>query len=160
MGNYKMCLCNALIKTPYCGKDNCKERRLPINNWMIGIAEQVAKRSSWPGTKVGCVVAKDGRIVSTGYNGTPRGWRGPENREHKKLFCHAEENAIVNAARYGISLEGCIFYLTISPCLQCARMMVNVGATIVVYKEIWDEHETTIDNLFTSLNIGFEQLST
>lgn len=129
--------------------------KLSIDGWLMGMASYVASRSSWPGMKVGCVVARNGRVVSTGYNGTPRGWKGSETKKEKEVFCHAEENAIVNAARYGISLEGCFFYVTVSPCVQCARMMVNVGAKAVLYGSLWDEHSDVVHNLLFDSGVKF-----
>lgn len=134
---------------------NGKAQRPTIDEWVIGMAEHVSSRSSWPGTKVGCVVTRDGRIVSTGYNGTPRKWKDSESRDNKAVFCHAEENAIVNAARHGISLEGCTFYVTLSPCITCARMMVNVGAVEVIYAELWEGHDTMIDAVFEFADVKF-----
>ena len=121
------------------------------------MAEHVATRSNWLGMKVGCVVARDGRIISTGYNGTPRGWYNDLARGAKAFYCHSEENSIVNAARYGISLEGCTFYITVSPCTPCARMMVNVGAKSIIYKELWDEHDPMVGQMLNDLGIGFER---
>lgn len=134
-----------------------KLTRPSVHVWLIGMAEHVATRSQWPGMKVGCVVAKDGRIISTGYNGTPRGWHNDLARDAKSFYSHAEENAIVNAARYGISLESCTFYTTISPCTPCARMIVNVGAKQIIYGELWDEHDPMVTQMLKDLGIGFER---
>jgi dCMP deaminase len=104
------------------------------------MAELVSTRSTWPRTKVGCVVTVDGIVLSTGYNGTPKGW--DESQETtKRHYCHAEENAIVQAARNGVALVGATFYTSMSPCLSCARMMVNVGAERVVFARRWDDPE-------------------
>jgi dCMP deaminase len=114
-----------------------------IDEYFMMMAEVTALRSSWGGTKVGCVATVDGMVRSTGYNGTPKGWTNDleKNKDNLRFFCHAEENAIVQAARAGVSLEGAVFYTTMSPCLTCARMIRNVGATMVVYGEAWDEPE-------------------
>lgn len=127
-----MCLCNFISP---------EQRRPDINEYFMAMAELVGTRSTWPGTHVGCVVAHDRQVVSTGYNGTPRGWHNNPGRASKKYFCHAEENAIVQAARQGIRLGGSVFYVSISPCMTCARMMVNVGASAVYYRKFWDDDE-------------------
>jgi len=115
--------------------------RPTIDQYLLGVACAVADRSDWPGTKVGAVTAKDGQILSTGYNGTPRGYRAKrkDKAELKRFVCHAEENSIVQAAKFGARLDGATFYVTLSPCLSCARMIVNVGASRVVYLKKWDD---------------------
>jgi dCMP deaminase len=142
----KMCLTNA-VKT-----------RPTVDEWMLGIAEAMSLRSSWPGTKVGCVAAVDARIVSTGYNGMPRGWLDSPDRSDKIYICHAEENVIVQAARYGISLAGAVFYTTMSPCLSCARMLVNVGAKRVVCAKLWERHDLSVTKVLNCADIMLEVL--
>ena len=132
--------------------------RPSIDQYLMGLAVVVKSRSDWPGTKVGCVAAFEGMVRSTGYNGTPKGWepakhlplekydegdraREIEPRMLKPYYCHAEENAIVQAARAGVKLEGCTFYSTLSCCLPCARMMVNAGAAGFVFLQEWDGQE-------------------
>ena len=92
-----------------------------------------------PSTKVGCiVVGEDREIRSTGFNGFPRGIADDserlEDREQKyPLICHAEENAIMHAARIGLSLKGCTAYVTWPPCTRCARSLIQAGVVEVVY---------------------------
>ncbi len=131
-----------------------------IDEYFMMMAEVVALRSSWNGTKVGCVVTVDGMVRSTGYNGTPKGWTNDleKSKDNLRFFCHAEENAIVQAARAGISLEGAVFYSTMSPCLACARMIRNVGAKALVYDEQWDEHEGKLAlNMLAKLGVQILQ---
>src|SRR5262249_46940060 len=92
---------------------------------------------------------KDGRIISTGYNGTPRKTKncfaggcprcnavGPSGQNLSECFCsHGEENAIVQAADHGISIKGSILFTTFSPCLACAKMIINAGVEEVVYNQ-------------------------
>lgn len=82
-------------------------------------------------------------VVSTGYNGTPRGWKNDMRKTalNKRYYCHAEENAIVQAARMGARTEGCVAYANVSPCLPCARMMVNAGIRKLFYGAAWDDPE-------------------
>lgn len=98
----------------------------------LRIANEVASFSKDPSTKVGCVLVKDRRIVSTGFNGFPRGIGDDLNRlsdrEKKYLYTvHAEANSVVAAALHGVSTEGCSAYVTFSPCCQCAAMLINAG---------------------------------
>jgi dCMP deaminase len=105
----------------------------------LNLAQHIATWSKDPSTKVGCVVVgPDREIRSTGFNGFPRGIEDSlerlENRNLKyPLICHAEENAIMHAARIGVSLRGCIAYVTWPPCTRCARSLVQAGISEVIY---------------------------
>jgi dCMP deaminase len=105
----------------------------------LALASHIADWSKDPSTQVGCVVVgPDREIRSTGFNGFPRGIEDSiarlENRELKyPLICHAEENAIMHAARIGISLKGCTAYVTWPPCSRCARSLIQAGVDEVVY---------------------------
>ena len=91
----------------------------------LKLAEHISGWSKDPSTKVGCVVVgEDREIRSTGFNGFPRGIADDSDRlsdRDKKypLICHAEENAIMHAARIGLSLKGCTAYVTWPPCTRC-----------------------------------------
>ena len=88
---------------------------------------------------MGCIiVGEDREIRSTGFNGFPRGIDDSlerlEDREQKyPLICHAEENAIMHAARIGVSLKGCTAFVTWPPCTRCARSLIQAGVVEVVY---------------------------
>ena len=105
----------------------------------IDLALHISGWSKDPSTKVGCVVVgEDREIRSTGFNGFPRGiddsMERLEDRELKyPLICHAEENAIMHAARIGISLKHCTAYVTWPPCTRCARSLIQAGVVEVVY---------------------------
>ena len=110
--------------------------------WDARFLELAAHISGWskdPSTKVGCiVVGTDREIRSTGFNGFPRGIEDDAerlgNREFKyPLICHAEENAIMHAARVGVSLRECTAYVTWPPCTRCARSLIQAGIVEVVY---------------------------
>ena len=107
----------------------------------VELAMHIANWSKDPSTKVGCVVVgEDREIRSTGFNGFPRGIADDaarlEDREQKyPLICHAEENAIMHAARIGLSLKGCTAYVTWPPCTRCARSLIQAGVVEVVYPE-------------------------
>jgi dCMP deaminase len=107
----------------------------------LGLAEHVAGWSKDPSTKVGCViVGPDREVRSTGFNGFPRGIADtPErlnNREIKyKLVVHGEMNAILHAARIGMSLKGCTAYTTLPSCSQCAIAIIQAGIVEAVYPD-------------------------
>ena len=109
--------------------------------WDIRFLELATHISEWskdPSTKVGCVVVgPDREIRSTGFNGFPRGIQDSDerltNRDLKyPLICHAEENAIMHAARIGLALKGCTAYVTWPPCTRCARSLIQAGVSEVV----------------------------
>ena len=105
----------------------------------IELAKHISQWSKDPSTKVGCVVVgEDREIRSTGFNGFPRGIKDDEDRlsdRSKKypLICHAEENAIMHAARVGVSLKGNTAYVTWPPCSRCTRSLIQAGVSEVIY---------------------------
>ena len=105
----------------------------------LDLATHISAWSKDPSTKVGCVVVgEDREIRSTGFNGFPRGIEDDAerlaDREQKyPLICHAEENAIMHAARTGVSLKGNIAYVTWPPCTRCTRSLIQAGVSEVVY---------------------------
>ena len=107
----------------------------------LELAKHIATWSKDPSTKVGCVVVgSDREIRSTGFNGFPRGISDDEGRltdRSKKypLICHAEENAIMHAARIGMTLKGCSAYVTWPPCCRCARSLIQAGVSEIVYPD-------------------------
>jgi dCMP deaminase len=117
------------------------------DEYFMSVARVVASRSNCVKRKVAAVVTIDRRIVSTGYNGTPRGVRncneggcprcnsfGPAGVDLGECLCsHGEENAITQAAYHGVSLRGATLYTTYCPCLLCTKMIINAGIAEVVY---------------------------
>jgi dCMP deaminase len=105
----------------------------------LGLAAHIATWSKDPSTQVGCVVVgSDREIRSTGFNGFPRGIEDDDDRlsdRAKKypLICHAEENAIMHAARIGMPLKGCTAFVTWPPCCRCARSLIQAGVSEVVF---------------------------
>lgn len=106
----------------------------------IQMCLDVAKWSNDKSTKCGCViVGPDREIRSTGYNGLPRNVEYTEERDQRPTkyayYCHAEENAITNAARVGVSLKDCRAYISAPPCANCARMLIQAGVREVFVPE-------------------------
>eukprot|EP00930_Biecheleria_cincta_P033143 TRINITY_DN22959_c0_g1_i1.p1 TRINITY_DN22959_c0_g1~~TRINITY_DN22959_c0_g1_i1.p1 ORF type:complete len:205 (+),score=31.30 TRINITY_DN22959_c0_g1_i1:33-647(+) len=104
----------------------------------IELASHISGWSKDPSTQVGCVVVgPDREIRSTGFNGLPRGIADSADRLTNRqlkypLICHAEENAIMHAARIGVALKGCTAFVTWPPCTRCARSLLQAGVTEVV----------------------------
>ena len=122
----------------------------------LALAEHIAAWSKDPSTKVGCVVVgADREIRSTGFNGFPRGIEDDSDRleDRKKkypLICHAEENAIMHAARIGMPLKGCSAYVTWPPCTRCARSLIQAGVSEVVFPEGCEIPERWTEDFETS----------
>ena len=120
-----------------------KHTRPSWNEYFLRIAEILATRSTCDRRNVGAVLVKNKAILSTGYNGAPRGLAHCDDAGHEIVegHCvrtvHAEANAIVQAARHGISVDGAIMYLTNSPCYDCFKMMVNGGVKEVIYRDFY-----------------------
>ncbi len=120
-----------------------RQEYLSWDEYFMGIAMLSAKRSKDPSTQVGaCIVNKDKRIMSMGYNGMPRlcsddefPWDKNENPlDSKYLYvCHAELNAILNCDRGNV--RDCICYTTLFPCNECAKAIIQSGIAEVVYME-------------------------
>ena len=131
------------------------------------IAQVVAKRSNCSRRQVAAVIVKDNHILSTGYNGTPRGVRNcfdggcPRCAGHAKsgtgleecLCVHAEQNAICQAARYGVNISGATIYITISPCLTCAKLIINSGIAEVVYGGDYTAFVSTVCEMFREAGV-------
>lgn len=111
------------------------------DEYFMNIAKAVASRSTCSRRSVGAVVVKDKRILATGYNGAPAGLRhcdhsgGADMRDgHCARSTHAEQNAIVQAAKYGTPIDGATIYCTDQPCLTCAKLLANAGVRRVVFE--------------------------
>lgn len=118
----------------------------------MNLATDLAQRSHCVKAQVGAVLTKDTRIISIGYNGPPAGTHNcdeefPEQgcpRDSKNscsLALHAEENAILYAVKNGATLEGATLYLTLSPCLSCARLIFSSGIKKVWFKNSYAEYK-------------------
>ncbi len=123
------------------------------DEYFLQLAGLVASRSTCLRRQVGAILVRDDRIISTGYNGAPRGLKhcletgclrekeGIPSGQRYELCrgVHAEQNAIINAAFYGVATEGATIYCTNQPCLICARMIINAGIVKVVHQGNFDD---------------------
>lgn len=122
--------------------------RASWDEYFMEIAEIVKTRSTCLRRQVGAVIVKDHRIITTGYNGAPAGLRHcteigcerqrlgvPSGERHELCRAlHAEQNAIIQAAKLGVSTEGATIYITLQPCVICAKMLINAGIERIVHK--------------------------
>ena len=133
-----------------------------LSHWdkrFLRIAEEVRLWSKDPGTKVGCVLVNDRRILSTGYNGFPQTISDDLDRYIDRDFklsitVHAEKNAILNAAKNGTKVQGSTLYVTFPPCSQCASAIIQAGVAQIVCPdpasapERWRSNFQAANNLF------------
>lgn len=116
-------------------KKICDER-ICWSDYFMSIAFLAASRSPCARLQVGCVLVKDNRVVATGYNGFTTG--APHvsrvHNGHEQMTVHAEQNAVADCAKRGISVDGCTAFVTHSPCVNCAKTLIAAGINRVVYK--------------------------
>ena len=114
-----------------------KNNRLSWDNYLISLAVLATKRSSCNRLQVGCVIVKENRVISTGYNGflsgSPHISRVVNN--HEQFTIHAEQNAICYAAKEGVSLRDSVAYVTHYPCINCFKLLIAAGIKEVKYLE-------------------------
>lgn len=129
------------------GRKNLSSTRPDWDRYFLDLCEAVARRATCDRGKSGCVIVKDKRIMTTGYVGAPAGLPHCDEVGHdmRKVFdndgnvtqhcvrtLHAEQNAIIQAARFGIPLEGATLFCKMTPCRTCAMMIINAGIKRVV----------------------------
>jgi dCMP deaminase len=112
-------------------------KQLKLDEVFINIAKEIGTLSYCTRSKVGAVLVKDGNVISFGYNGTPAGMDNAceENNVTKDEVIHAEMNAILKAAKSGNAVDGSTLYLSLSPCQNCCKLIIQSGISRVVYLE-------------------------
>ena len=125
------------------------EERPSFDDYFMEMAHVVAKRSTCLRRKVGALLVKDRHILSTGYNGAPKGLKHcsetgclreqlgipPGERHEICRGLHAEQNAIIQAAVFGVSIKDSILYCTNAPCSVCAKMLINAGVKEIIFED-------------------------
>lgn len=141
------------------------KRKLQYDKTYLSIAETVSSLSYGERAKVGCIIVSDkGQIISHGWNGTPSGFDncceyvGEDGELHtKREVLHAESNAIMKCARFGnTSTDNSTIYVTLSPCFDCAKLIIQAGIKRVCYKEKY--RDTSGIDLLKENGIEVEQL--
>lgn len=135
------------------------KRRISRDEKLARAAELEALRSTCCRKQVGAIISRDGRTLISGYNGAPSGLPHCEPATcNKDRPCtrtvHAEANAIAFAARHGIAIEGATLHVTVSPCNDCAKLIINSGIKRVVYLEAYRDSSPL--ELLDSAGVQFE----
>ena len=139
-------------------------KRPSWDEYFLAIAGDVSNRSNCCRRQVGAVIVKGKAIISTGYNGTPIGVKNcfeggclrcqseaqPGEGYDTCICVHAEENAIVLAARYGASTDGGVMYTTLRPCLGCVKEAIQAGIKEIVYRQD-DRYEAELEEAYRNL---------
>jgi dCMP deaminase len=130
-----------------------KDGRPDVHDYFMNIAMSVRRRANCLGNRVGAIIVLDGRIISTGYNGTPHGMKNcldggchrcanraayPSGTGYDLCICvHAEQNALLSAARFGIAAENGVIYTTMRPCFGCTKEMLQAKIKSVFFLHDW-----------------------
>ena len=154
---------------------NDREGCIQMDKWDQRFMQMAFTIADWSscfraGRSIGCVIVKDKRIMTTGYNGAPAGIKtckekgeclrdklGIPSGTHAEICyaAHAEQNAILQAAKLGISIDGATLYCTHQPCSMCCKMIINSGIRRVVYKEGYPDNFTL--ELFDEAGVKLER---
>lgn len=153
--------------------DNKKYKRPTWDEYFMEVADAISKRATCDRGRSGCVIAKDKQILVTGYVGSPQGLPHCDDVGHelKKVIhedgrvsthcvrtVHAEQNAICQAAKRGIAIDGATLYCRMTPCRTCAMLIINCGIKrVVCEKKYHDSAES--EDLFSQAEINLEYIS-
>ena len=144
--------------------------RIDIDHYFMRIAEIVKERSTCIKQKVGAVLVKDKHIISTGYNGAPKGVTHCTkdtclrlNLKHgeKPYLCrgaHAEANAIAQAGYHGVSTKNSIIYCTHFPCMSCAKLLINAGVRKIYYRRDYEMDNKLKMDLLKEAGVEIEKV--
>ena len=119
-------------------------KQLEFDKRYLQMAQIWAQNSYCKRRKVGALIVKERMIISDGYNGTPSGFENiceDENFKTKPYVLHAEANAITKVAKSNNSSEGATLYITASPCIECAKLIIQAGIIRVVFSELYTNNE-------------------
>ena len=119
----------------------------------------ISNRSSCHRLQVGCVLVKDTRVISVGYNGFIAGY--PHNSivrdNHEQATVHAEQNCITDCAKRGINVEGATAYITHYPCIICARLLLAAGIKKIYYIEDY-KNDSLVNQFCENSNVSIEKI--
>lgn len=140
--------------------DHDPVRRPTRADYYMGIAIAVRRRANCLGNRVGALLVLDDRVIATGYNGTPQNMRNCDeggcercaNRDKYRtsqgydvcICVHAEQNALLTAARFGIAAEGGVLYTTVRPCFSCTKEILQVGVERVYFVHDWGHPDEAV----------------
>ena len=149
-----------------------EERERPgWDEYYMRIAMAVRARANCQGNRVGAILVLDDRIISTGYNGTPANMvncmdggcdrcmnrhKYESGKNYDLCICvHAEQNALLSAARFGIATEGAVLYSTMSPCFGCTKELLQAKIQMVYYLHAWVYPDPEMQNTYAKLQAEF-----
>jgi dCMP deaminase len=148
-----------------------EHRRPDMHTYFMQIALTVRERANCLGNKVGAVLVVDNRIVSTGYNGTPSKTKnceeggcercanrvryGPGEGYDLCICVHAEQNALLSAARFGVAVAGATLYCTMRPCFGCTKELLQAGIDTVYYLHDWRHPQPEVAAQYEILQARF-----
>ena len=144
-------------------KENSKQHMLDCR--YMRMARVWAENSYCQRRQVGALLVKDRMIISDGYNGTPSGFENiceDENNKTKPYVLHAEANAITKVAKSSNSSEGATLYVTASPCIECAKLIIQAGIKEVIYLSDKYAHQDSFiasKKLFDACGVKYRQVS-
>ena len=125
------------------------KKRVSWETYFMNIAKEVATRSTCDRKHVGAVIVRNKNILSTGYNGSIKGLPHCDEAGHEMVegHCirttHAEANAIVQAAKNGVKIDGAEIFVTASPCYNCFKLIANSGIHVIFYHELYRDKRIT-----------------
>ena len=136
------------------------ERRISWDEYFTGVLLMISARSSCKRLHVGCLLVINNRIISTGYNGFISGLehKSVVRNNHEVATVHAEENAINDAAKRGVSTNDCIAYITHFPCINCTKSLISCGICCVKYLYDYKNDELAME-LLKNANVEIIKLN-
>lgn len=139
-------------------KEHYRERPT-WDEYFMGLVKMTASRSSCDRLQVGCLLVRDNRIISQGYNGYIAGCHHVSivRDNHEQATIHAEQNAILDCAKRGVSCDGCIAYITHYPCIICYRLLCGAGIREIRYIEDY-KNDTLVEQLKEITGVDIQQL--
>jgi dCMP deaminase len=140
--------------------------RVSWDRYFMNLAVQAATRSTCSRKHVGAVIVRDKNVLSTGYNGSVRGDAHCDDvgclmeGGHCIRTVHAEANALIQAARHGIRIDGAVIYVTASPCFDCFKLIANAGIRKIYYGELYRDRrvlELAAELGIKMIDLGLEE---
>jgi dCMP deaminase len=140
--------------------------RVSWDRYFMNLAREAATRSTCPRKAVGAIIVRDKAILATGYNGSLRGLPHCTevgclmDNDHCVRTVHAEANALLQAARHGVSIDGAGIYITASPCWNCFKLIANSGIRRILYGEFYRDSrivEFARDAGIELIHLGLEE---
>ena len=133
--------------------------RLEWDEYFMSVAYLITSRSTCHRLQVGCIIVKDNRILSSGYNGfLPKApHKSYVRNNHEQATVHAEQNAITDCAARGVMVKGGTAYITHYPCINCAKILAASGIICIKYHEDY-KNDDLVEKILNNINISIEKI--